>query len=96
MELNELIDLLNRERTDYIKINFTDQLNNELISITTTFDGGLYERIFKQVNGNGPHKQLLSFKIFEYKTLDEYYNAMKALYSRNNMDAKVEKIIHEE
>ena len=71
-------------------------LNNELISITTTFDGGLYERIFKQVNGNGPHKQLLSFKIFEYKTLDEYYNAMKALYSRNNMDAKVEKIIHEE
>ena len=96
MELNELIDLLNRERTDYVKINFTDQLNNELICITTTFDGGLYERIFKQVNGNGPHKQLLSFKIFEYKTLDEYYNAMKALYSRNNMNAKVEKIIHEE
>ena len=96
MELNELIDLLNRERTDYVKINFTDQLNNELIFITTTFDGGLYERIFKQVNGNGPHKQLLSFKIFEYKTLDEYYNAMKALYSRNNMNAKVEKIIHEE
>ena len=96
MELNELIDLLNREHKDYVKINFTDQLNNELISITTTFDGGLYERIFKQVNGNGPYKQLLSFKIFEYKSLDEYYNAMKDMYSRNNMDAKIEKIIHEE
>ena len=96
MELNELIDLLNREHKDYVKINFTDQLNNELISITTTFDGGLHERIFKQVNRNGPHKQLLSFKIFEYKTLDEYYNAMKDLYSRNKMDAKIEKIIHEE
>lgn len=96
MELDELINLLNREHKDYVKINFTDQLNNELISITTTFDGGLYERIFKQVNGNGPHKQLLSFKIFEYKTLDEYYNAMKDLYSRNKMGAKIEKIIYEE
>lgn len=96
MELNELIDLFNREHKDYVKITFADQLNNMLISITTAFDGGLYERIFKQVNGNGPYKQLFSFKIFEYKTLDEYYNAMKALYSRNNMDAKVEKIIHEE
>ncbi len=96
MELDELINLFNREHTDYVKIAFADQLNNELISITTTFDGGLYERIFKQVNGNGPHKQLLSFKIFEYKTLDEYYNAMKDLYSRNNMDAEIKKIIHEE
>ena len=40
MELDELINLLNREHKDYVKINFTDQLNNELISITTTFDGG--------------------------------------------------------
>lgn len=96
MELDELINLFNRERTDYVKIAFADQLNNTLISITTTFDGGLYERIFKQVNGNGPHKQLLSFKIFEYKTLDEYYNAMKDLYSRNNMDAKIEKITYKE
>ena len=96
MELDELINLLNRDHKDYVKINFTDQLNNELISITTTFDGGLYERIFKQVNGNGPYKQLLSFKIFEYKTLDEYYNAMKDLYIRNNMDAKVEKITYKE
>lgn len=96
MELDELINLFNRERTDYVKIAFADQLNNTLISITTTFDGGLYERIFKQVNGNGPYKQLLSFKIFEYKSLDEYYNAMKDLYSRNKMDAKIEKIIHEE
>lgn len=96
MELNELIDLFNREHKDYVKITFADQLSNTLISITTAFDGGLYERIFKQVNGNGPYKQLFSFKIFEYKTLDEYYNAMKALYSRNNMDAEIEKIIHEE
>lgn len=96
MELDELINLFNREHKDYVKITFVDQLNDKLISITTAFDGGLYERIFKRVNGNGPYKQLLSFKIFEYKTLDEYYNAMKALYSRNNMDAKVEKIIHEE
>ena len=96
MELDELISLFNRERTDYVKIAFADQLNNTLISITTVCDGGLYERIFKQVNGNGPYKQLLSFRIFEYKTLDEYYNAMKDLYSRNKMDAKIEKIIHEE
>ena len=96
MELDELINLFNRERTDYVKINFTDQLNNELISITTTFDGGLYERIFKQTSGSDTYEQLFSFKIFEYKTLDEYYNAMKDLYSRNKMDAKIEKIIHEE
>jgi hypothetical protein len=96
MELDELINLFNRERTDYVKIAFADQLNNTLISITTVCDDGLYERIFKQVNGNGPYKQLLSFRIFEYKTLDEYYNAMKDLYSRNKMDAKIDKIIHEE
>lgn len=96
MELDELIDLFNRERKDYVKIIFVDQLNNKLIFITTVFDGGLYERIFKRVNGDGPYKQLFSFKIFEYKSLDEYYNAMKDLYSRNNMDAEIEKIIHEE
>ena len=48
MELDELINLLNRDHKDYVKINFTDQLNNELISITTTFDGGLYERILNR------------------------------------------------
>lgn len=96
MELNELIDLLNREHKDYVKIIFVDQLYNKDISITTAFDGGLYERIFKQANGNAPYKQLFSFKIFEYKTIDEYYNAMKDLYSRNNMDAEIEKIIHKE
>ena len=102
MELDELINLLNRDHKDYVKINFTDQLNNELISITTTFDGGLYERIFKQVNGSDTYEQLFSFKILGYTSLDKYYNDMKnlhsmrSLYSRNTMNVKVEKITYEE
>jgi hypothetical protein len=101
MEFDELIDLLNRERKDYVKISFVNE-HAKQISITTVVDDRLYERIFKQVNGSDTYEQLLSFKIFEYKTLDEYYNDMKnlhsvrSLYSRNTMDVKVEKITYEE
>ena len=101
MELNELIDLLNRERKDYVKISFVNEHGRQ-ISITTVVDDRLYERIFKQSNGSNTYEQLFSFKILGYTSLDKYYNDMKnlhsmrSLYSRNTMNVKVEKITYEE
>ena len=101
MELDELINLFNRERTDYVKISFVNEYGKQ-ISITTVVDDRLYERIFKQVNGSDTYEQLFSFKILGYTSLDKYYNDMKnlhsmrSLYSRNTMDVKVEKITYEE
>ena len=102
MEFDELIDLLNRERKDYVKISFVDESHGKQISITTIVDGGLYERIFKQSNGNDTYEQLFSFKVLGYTSLDKYYDDMKnlhcmrSLYSRNTMGVKVEKITHKE
>jgi hypothetical protein len=101
MEFDELIDLLNRERKDYVKISFVNE-HSKQISITTVVDDRLYERIFKQANGSDTYEQLFSFKILGYTSLDKYYNDMKnlhsmrSLYSKNTMDVKVEKITYEE
>ena len=101
MEFDELIDLLNRERKDYVKISFVNE-HGKQISITTVVDDRLYERIFKQVNGSDTYEQLFSFKVLGYTSLDKYYNDMKnlhcmrSLYSKNTMDVKVEKITYEE